>query len=87
MSRFSSIIKLFLYSIAFPNAIKALHITNSNTEFLSTINFDEISSVIDALKIEELISVSEDIFRSDNLFLSVVGPIEDKEVFRDRMNL
>ena len=50
-------------------------------------NFDEISSLIDALKIEELISVSEDIFRSDNLFLAVVGPIEDKEVFRDRMNL
>ena len=49
--------------------------------------YEEISDLVDSVTLEEINFVLEDIFKPDNFVLSIVGPVKDTDIFKDKMNL
>jgi predicted Zn-dependent peptidase len=43
--------------------------------------------LVDSVTLEEINFVLEDIFKPDNFVLSIVGPVKDTDIFKDKMNL
>jgi len=49
--------------------------------------YEEIADLINSVTFEEINLVLEDIFKPDNFILSIVGPVKEINVFKDKMNI